>query len=81
MKNLIVFLIIFILNSVYVLANEKLPFQYAKYKYELKVPNKLHLNISGKNYIRYLKQIKLTGKKDNLNSKVINSTKKKMGKF
>ena len=77
MKNLIVFLIIFILNSVYVLANEKLPFQFAKYKYELKVPNKLHLNISGKNYIRYLKQIKLTGKKDNLNSKVINSTKKK----
>ena len=57
MKNLIVFLIIFILNSVYVLANEKLPFQFAKYKYELKVPNKLHLNISGKNYIRYLKQI------------------------
>ena len=75
MKNLLSFLIVIFLNPLSaLLANEKLPDQLIEYKYDLEMPDKLNLNISGKNYIKYLKQIKLTSQKDNLNSKVINST-------
>ena len=78
MKNLLIFLVV--ISSYFspnLSAGEKLPTQLIKYKYDLNIPNELNLNISGKNYIKYLKQIKLTGQKENLNSRVINSTKKK----
>ena len=47
---------------------EKEILQFADYKYDIKIPNEISLNIVGKNYIRYLKQIKLTSQKENLKS-------------
>ena len=45
--------------------------------YELNIPEELTLNINGDNYIKYLKQIRNVAKRDNLNARKINSTKKK----
>ena len=50
---------------------------YSKYQYEINTPKKIKINIVGKDYIKYLKQIKQVSKKDNLNSKVVNSSQKK----
>ena len=45
--------------------------------YQLNIPSKIYLNIIGEDYIKYLKQIRLVGKKQNLNVSKINSSKKK----
>ena len=50
---------------------------YAKYHYKINVPKEIKINILGKDYIKYLKQIKQVSKKDNLNSRVVNSSQKK----
>jgi len=79
MKNVLFIIAIlikfFFFNQLF--SAEKEILQFADYKYDIKIPNEISLNIVGKNYIRYLKQIKLTSQKENLNSKVINSTKKR----
>ena len=58
-------------------AIEKLPFQHSDYKYELNIPSSIKIEIIGKDFIKYLKQIKITSQKDSLNSRVIDSSKKK----
>ena len=49
----------------------------AKNYYDLMVPEKINISIIGKEYIKYLKQIRDVGEKQNLNSSVINFHKKK----
>lgn len=78
MRSFLIFLIsIYFFLFTNLLGNENFPLRLIKYKYALEVPDKLDIKIRGKNYIKYLKQIKQTSQKDNLNSRVINSTNKK----
>ena len=44
--------------------------------YDLLIPNNIKIEILGKNYINYLKQIKNVGQKKNLNSDLVNFEKK-----
>ena len=48
----------------------------AKNYYDLMVPEKINISIIGKEYIKYLKQIRDVGEKQNLNSSLTNSQKK-----
>ena len=45
--------------------------------YPLLIPDRIEIEIRGKNYIKYLKQIKNVGQKKNLNSNLVNFEKKK----
>lgn len=49
----------------------------SKSYYDLDIPNEIEISIIGKEYIKYLKQIKDVGQKDNLNSNLVNSQRKK----
>jgi len=52
-------------------------FQSAKDYYDLKIPSEIHISIEGEEYIKFLKQIEKVGKKENLNSNLVNSHEKK----
>ena len=73
----ILFLTFFLKFCLNAYAIEKLPFQHSDYKYELNIPSSIKIEIIGKDFIKYLKQIKITSQKDSLNSRVIDSSKKK----
>ena len=49
----------------------------SKSYYDLIIPDNIKIDILGKNYINYLKQIKNVGQKKNLNSNIVNFEKKK----
>lgn len=57
--------------------NQNSNFITTKNYYNLMVPEKINISIIGKEYIKYLKQIRDVGEKQNLNSSVINFHKKK----
>jgi len=70
-------LVLFILIPINLYAEGEKNYKSLNSFYELNIPEKLILNISGNNYIKYLKQIRNVSKRDNLNARKINSTKKK----
>ena len=76
-KNYLLFLVIFTfsLSENYSFSNDLN--LYSKYQYQINTPKKIKINILGNNYIKYLKQIKQVSKKDNLNTRVVNSSQKK----
>ena len=75
----IYFIIIFLLFNFNLFANEekylvKKPI--INFFYEPNIPDEIKINLIGKNYIRYLKQIKKVGERKNLLTSLTNYTKK-----
>ena len=66
----------FFLKFVLMLMQLKLLFNIQIIKYEINIPSSIKIEIIGKDFIKHLKQIKITSQKDSLNSRVIDLSKK-----